>query len=259
MSDDKKLTIQADDNEQAVATTANKPAHDEQQPVSRHDGDVETKKPRRRKGVKQTTNTCSTSPRAIRIAERRAQALELRTHGHSFRQIGRELGISTAQAAVDVERALAEITREPAKELMKLELERCDELMSAHYANALDGDATSTNTVLRVMWHRAMLMGWSRDQQGGAARVLISDGGENRRLELSFVLPSGGRFDTLHDLPPQHGTNHTHYDIHNRSKQIASPASPAPTRITPSADDLVLDKASAQPSSWRRTRGSWMD
>jgi hypothetical protein len=102
------------------------------------------------------------------------------------------LGVSTAQAARDIETALAEITVEPARELLKLELRRCEELMAAHYANACDGDVVATNTVLRVMAHRAMLMGWSRDQQG-AARVVISDGGgaggEPRRLELEFVLP----------------------------------------------------------------------
>jgi hypothetical protein len=254
MSDDKTLTIQAGDNERAVATTANKPAHDEQQPVSRHDGDVETKKPRRRKGVKQTTNTCSTSPRAIRIAERRAQALELRTHGHSFRQIGRELGISTAQAAVDVERALAEITREPAKELIKLELQRCDELMSAHYANACDGDVTATNTVLRVMAHRAMLMGWSRDQQG-AARVVIGDStgvdGANRRLELEFVLP-GKRIADMADLdanPPQPSYS---------PSPVSRPVSSSPPR--PRFIDGVVNPPTSVPIVGQpRKPGSWMD
>ena len=69
---------------------------------------------------------------------------------------------------------LAEITVETARELLKLELRRCEELMAAHFANACDGDVVATNTVLRVMAHRAMLMGWSRDQQG-AAGVMISE------------------------------------------------------------------------------------
>jgi hypothetical protein len=162
----------------------------------------EVKASRRRKGVKAKPNTCSTSPRSIRAARRRAEALDLRIQGHPYSVIGRHLGVSTAQAARDIETALAEITLEPARELLKLELRRCDELMSAHYATALNGDATSTNTVLRIMAHRAMLMGWSRDQHG-AARVVISDGaragGEPRRLELEFVLP-GKRIADMNGL-----------------------------------------------------------
>lgn len=90
--------------------------------------------------------------------------------------IGKHLGVSKAQAARDIDTALAEITVEPARELLKLELRRCEELMAVHYANACDGDVVATNTVLRVMAHRAMLMGWSRDQQG-AGRVVINDAG----------------------------------------------------------------------------------
>ena len=156
----------------------------------------EVKASRRRKGVKARPNTCSTSPKSIRAAQRRAEALDLRVQGFTFEVIGKHLGVSKAQAARDIDTALAEITVEPAKELLKLELRRCEELMAAHYANACDGDVVATNTVLRVMAHRATLMGWSRDQQG-AARVVINDtagaGGEPRRLELEFVLP--GKLD----------------------------------------------------------------
>ncbi|HWX32891.1 MAG TPA: hypothetical protein VNZ53_36355, partial [Steroidobacteraceae bacterium] len=67
--------------------------------------------------------------------------------------IGKHLGVSKAQAARDIDTALAEITVEPARELLKPELRRCEELMAAHYANACDGDVTATNTVLRVMAH----------------------------------------------------------------------------------------------------------
>jgi hypothetical protein len=136
----------------------------------------EVKASRRRKGVKAKPNTCSTSPRSIRAARRRAEALDLLVQGYTFELIGKHLGVSKAQAARDIDTALAEITVEPARELLKLELRRCEELMAAHYANACDGDVTATNTVSRVMAHRAMLMGWSRDQHG-VARLVISDGG----------------------------------------------------------------------------------
>jgi hypothetical protein len=163
----------------------------------------EVKASRRRKGVKARPKTCSRSPRSIRAAQRRAEALDLRVWGYTFEVIGKHLGVSKAQAARDIDTALAEITAEPARELLKLELRRLDDLTAAHYANALDRDVTATDTVLRVTAHRAVLLGWSRDQQG-AARVTISDnGGENRRLELEFVLP-GKRIADMADLDGQY-------------------------------------------------------
>jgi DNA-binding CsgD family transcriptional regulator len=90
---------------------------------------AEPKRRRRIKGVKATPNTCSTSPQRIRIAKRRAEALDLRAIGYSFRQIGERLKISTAQASDDVTQALEEITAEPAHKLLKLELR----LAQAHF------------------------------------------------------------------------------------------------------------------------------
>ena len=56
----------------------------------------EVRASRRRKGVKARPNTCSTSPRSIRAAQRRAEALDLRVQGHPYSVIGRHLGVSTA-------------------------------------------------------------------------------------------------------------------------------------------------------------------
>jgi hypothetical protein len=220
----------------------------------------EVKASRRRKGVKAKPNTSSTSPRTIRAAKRRAEALDLRIQGHPYSVIGRHLGVSTAQAARDIETALAEITIEPAKELLKLELRRCDELTAAHYANALDGDVTATNTILRVMAHRAMLMGWSRDQQG-AARVVINDGGvggEPRRLELEFVLPSK-RIADMADLepptPPSRSSPRPLTIDSSSSTTNRTTVPTSPLRIKPSPDDLTLDPM--QPSAFKKVRGGF--
>lgn len=78
-----------------------------------------------------------------------ARAAKLRTHGMPYRAIARELGYadhSSARAAVS--RALAEIVREPAEELVKLELARLDDalarayevLATTHYIASTKGD-----------------------------------------------------------------------------------------------------------------------
>jgi hypothetical protein len=211
----------------------------------------EVKASRRRKGVKATPNTSSTSPRSIRAAKRRAAALDLRVHGHTFEVIGKHLGVSKAQAARDIDAALAEITTEPAKQLLAMELRRLDELQSAHFQNATEGDPTATNAVLRIMAHRAMLLGWSRDEQG-AARVLISDsggvGGEPKTMAIEFILPGGAHvgIDEV-DCLVDHG-HHQHTDP-------SSSSSPRPQRIRPEPTDLVLD--AVQPSVWKKPRGGF--
>jgi hypothetical protein len=203
----------------------------------------EVKASRRRKGVKATPNTSSTSPRSIRAAQRRAEALDLRVQGHTFEVIGKHLGVSKAQAARDIDAALAEITMEPAKQLLAMELRRLDELQSAHFHKATKGDPTATNAVLRIMAHRAMLLGWSRDQQG-AARVVISDGGsENRRLEVEFVLP-GKRIADMDALDRgEHQPHHVHMEQTSSSMEQSSPR---PQRIAPRLDDLVLERTNAE-------------
>ena len=172
-----------------------------------------------------------------------------------YRVIGKHLGVSTAQAARDIETALAEITLEPAQELLKLELRRCDDLMAAHYANACDGDVTATNTVLRVMAHRAMLMGWSRDQQG-AARVVISDGGgagaEPRHLAVELVLPSGriADMDGLDAISPP-CSRPSSPSLSSLSSSSSSPSSRTmDLEANPPSSRVPLVPMSRKPTDW---------
>ena len=115
--------------------------------------------------------------------------------------------------------------------------------MSNLYGNALEGDVTAVNTVLRVMAHQAMLMGWSRDQQG-AARVVITDaggpGGEPRRLELEFVLPGQRVIDVVHAQQPIR--------------------QPSPPRIKPEPTDTTIEKETTIPRrGGRRLRAGWTE
>jgi hypothetical protein len=54
---------------------------------------------------------------------------------------------------------IAKITREPAKELLELELLRLDQLQSRLYADAINGDLRALESCLRIMDQRARLLG----------------------------------------------------------------------------------------------------
>ena len=62
------------------------------------------------------------------LQQRRRDALELRKAGVTYHGIGQKLGVSETQARKDVEQAIKNITREPAEQVLALELERLDRL-----------------------------------------------------------------------------------------------------------------------------------
>lgn len=100
-----------------------------------------------------------TSPHRIAAAKRQARAIELRQQGWTYDQIAAEVGYScrgSAQRAVV--KALDHVTREPAKELLGIELERLDNLQRGVWDRAIDGDLKALDAVLRIMTHRAKLL-----------------------------------------------------------------------------------------------------
>ena len=105
-------------------------------------------------------NKNKTSPSTIDAKVRAAKALELRMEGMKFDDIAAELGYNSKQAAFDaVSREIKAITREPAEEVLRLDLERLDRMWGIHYLNAQAGDAQALASCMRIMERRARLLG----------------------------------------------------------------------------------------------------
>ncbi len=135
-------------------------------------------------------NATSTNPKLIAVRELGAKALELRKEGHSFTAIAKTVGYNSASAAhYAVKSALDRITREPAEELISLELERLDELFKIQYLNAQAGDTAALNGCLKILERRARMLGLDADKGSG---MLLGDSGRNNgvRVEVVFVRPS---------------------------------------------------------------------
>jgi hypothetical protein len=97
---------------------------------------------------------------SIEAKEKAARALELRKEGKTFEEIAAETGYSSRQAAYDaVKRAMSALTREPATELLELELARLDTMWGAHYIKAQRGDVQALAACMRIMERRAKLLG----------------------------------------------------------------------------------------------------
>ena len=99
--------------------------------------------------------------RKLTTRERDAEMLRLRTQGKTLRAIADEMNISNASVVSrGITRALKEITREPAEELLELELLRLDDLYTKAHGQ-LDGPdrLPAIDRCLRVLDRRAKYLG----------------------------------------------------------------------------------------------------
>jgi hypothetical protein len=96
----------------------------------------------------------------ITHAERQREALRLRKGGATYEDISRALGLgSTAAAHGLVRYALHKVIREPAEQVLRLELQRYDALLAGLWAKAEAGNEDAVETCLRVMSARQKLLG----------------------------------------------------------------------------------------------------
>lgn len=94
------------------------------------------------------------------VREHQQAALRLRLTGMSHRAIAEALGVSdhtTIQGRIAG--ALKEIIREPAEEVLKMELERLDVLLSGLWEQAAGGDLQALDRALKIQDRRAKYLG----------------------------------------------------------------------------------------------------
>ena len=106
-----------------------------------------------------TQNSRGGYVKTLENAENDAEALRLRSLGHSFREIAEMLNINTSTAYRRVQNALVAVPYELVDELRTLEGLRLDELHAAIWENAINGDLRSVDRVLAIMKRRAKLYG----------------------------------------------------------------------------------------------------
>lgn len=115
-----------------------------------------------------------------RAAERQAKALELRKAGWTYDRIADAVGYAnrgSAQRAVEA--ALDKITREPAQQLLTLQLEQLGEMWAGVYEQATKGDVFAIDRALKIMERTGKLagidqLGAETSQQQAAIEALNS-------------------------------------------------------------------------------------
>jgi len=101
-----------------------------------------------------------TSPRRISAKERQRQALELRKAGATYQKIADTLNYKNPSGAAQaVMSAMMQIIEEPAKEVLKLELERLDAILLSIWKAISQGHLSAIDRGLKIMERRARYLG----------------------------------------------------------------------------------------------------
>jgi hypothetical protein len=105
-------------------------------------------------------------------ARKAGEALKLRKLRYSYDEIAKKVGYANRGGAYKaVQKALRDITREPAEELLALELETLDLMQKAFAARLLKGDEFAVDRVLRIMEARAKYTGLYNLAEDGNGQV----------------------------------------------------------------------------------------
>lgn len=98
-------------------------------------------------------------------ADRIAKCLDLRRQGYSYDEIGREVGISKANAHKLTVLGLEALPRESAEEVRKLEAERLDALTRATWGEASSGELDAVAAQVKLSERRSKLLGLDAPQK----------------------------------------------------------------------------------------------
>jgi hypothetical protein len=124
----------------------------------------------------------------LRLARRRAEALDYRLRGDSFAVIAQKMRINISTAHDYVVRCLENVApRETREAALQLELQRLDQLQSAVSAAAAKGDTDAIETILRIMRMRGRYLGLFPDGKHPAALNLnIGANAETAGIDVRF-------------------------------------------------------------------------
>jgi len=92
-------------------------------------------------------------------AVRRAQAVQLRLAGKSFREIGSELGVTVSTAFALTEKGLRDYAQPDADQLFVETMAQLDALHARFWPSALKGDLDAFGAVRRIIDRKIRLVG----------------------------------------------------------------------------------------------------
>lgn len=140
----------------------------------------------RKRGFKRPGRTRRNDARRILHAEKCREGLELRKAGASYSQIADQLGYKNESGAWKaVQQAIDCIIREPAKDVLIIELARLDTMLLALWAKAKSGDTHAIGRCLSIMERRSAYLGIDAPKKTAAefdGSITVTDGAHEELL-----------------------------------------------------------------------------
>ena len=158
-----------------------------------------------KRAVLQRPGTSYTSPRALRLQQRRAKALDYRLQGRSYKAIGEAMKIHPSTAQDYVIHCMRDfVPRDKAEAVLQLELERLDQMQASVYEHAASGDIAAIEVCLKIQNQRAKLLGlYPTDGKHPSLHVNVGGNSaavpnaEDVGIEVTFVRPDPARWQDV--------------------------------------------------------------
>jgi hypothetical protein len=186
-----------------------------------------------------------TSPARIALREKQAEALQYRRQGYSVDEIAKEMKRPPTTVYRWLSDAIERITFEPAQAVLKLELQRLDEVQSGIYNDAVGGHLPALYAYLALLDRRAKLLGLY-PREGQPQQMLVNIAGDGEKQTKIIVQFEAGLSEPDEPVPR---------DVTPRpavTPQRAPPTEP------PIIDAEVLRPTSVPITGDRRKPGDWM-
>jgi hypothetical protein len=117
--------------------------------------------------------------------------LSLREEGCNYQQIAQHMKRPMTTVYRWVSDALNAIVHEPAREVLRLELQRLDAYLAAYHGKAIEGDLPATEMALKIIEKRARLLGLYPEmgKQQPALAIHMPDSDCDELFRIEFVTP----------------------------------------------------------------------
>lgn len=114
-----------------------------------------------------------TQPQRIDKFDSCMQVMQMRRNGMSYEAIAEELHISPKNAYDAVKYLLDAGVKESSDHIRQIEAFRLDRLMLAYFERAENGDMKATELVLKLMDHRAKILGLAKPEEMNVTATMI--------------------------------------------------------------------------------------
>jgi hypothetical protein len=122
--------------------------------------------------------------------------------GHSYPKIGEAMKMTATYAYNLVSEGMEQMVEEPAQAVLEMELHRLDEMQAAVYPDAVAGDHSAINSVLRIQERRAKLMGFDTIKFEGRMQTEHTETKKIEVIHYVIVDPQESDDDKLIDVTP---------------------------------------------------------